>query len=109
MGIFTKLMTSVSGPPPEALPEHALLIDVRSPDEFASGHIEDAVSLPLDRVASGIGAIVADRNAPVIVYCRSGARSASARQQLLAMGYAHVVNGGGLQALSSRMNRKICY
>lgn len=107
MGIFTKLLAAVSGEPPEALPENAILIDVRSPQEFASGHIRGAISLPLNFVVQNVDKLVPNKKTPVIVYCMSGARSASARKQLLGMGYLQVFNGGGVRALSSRMNREI--
>lgn len=106
MSIFGKLFAAIAGSA-EPLPEQAVLIDVRSPDEFASGHIKDAIPLPLNCLARDIGNVVADRNAPIIVYCQSGGRSAMARRQLLDMGYQNVVNGGGVHALASRMNREI--
>lgn len=103
MGIFGNLFSFA----PEALPEQATLIDVRSPGEFVSGHIDEAIPLPLDRLARDIGNAAPDKAAPIVVYCQSGARSASARQQLIGMGYQQVVNGGGIHALAGRMNRKI--
>ena len=108
MGIFTKLLEAVSGGSSDTLPENAILIDVRSPDEFNSGHIEGAVSCPLDLLTSAIGKFVPEMHVPVIVYCRSGARSASAKIRMLKMGYTNVINGGGVHALSQRMNKKIC-
>jgi phage shock protein E len=107
MGIFGKLFRLAFSAAPEVLPEQAILIDVRSPSEFAAAHIKGAISLPLNCVVQGIGSVVTDRTIPVIVYCQSGARSAAARKHLLDMGYSHVINGGGLQVLSSRMNREI--
>jgi phage shock protein E len=107
MGFFGRLFASGSAVVPEALPDPAILIDVRSPAEFAAGHIRDAISLPLICLSQDIGGVVADRTVSVIVYCQSGARSASARQQLLDLGYRHVVNGGGLHVLALRMNREI--
>lgn len=103
MGIFGKLF----GGAPEALPENATLIDVRSPAEFATGHLKDAVLLPLPTLAQGIASVAPDKEQPVIVYCQSGARSAMAQMQLRAMGYRHVVNGGGVHALAQRMQRDI--
>lgn len=107
MGMLEKLFALCSGAAREALPEQALLIDVRSAGEFAAGHIGDAISMPLDRLARDIAGAAADKTATVIVYCRSGARSAAARRQMLDMGYVHVINGGGLNTLAARMNRQI--
>ncbi len=106
MGIFGKLLASVSGTT-EPLPEQAVLIDVRSIDEFSAGHLKDAIPLPLNCLGRDIGGVVIDRAASIIVYCQSGGRSAAARRLLLDMGYQHVVNGGGIHALASRMNREI--
>jgi phage shock protein E len=106
MRILGKLFASVSGAT-EPLPEQAVLIDVRSPDEFAAGHIKDAIPLPLSCLARDIDSVIVDRTTPIIVYCQSGGRSASARTLLLDMGYQHVVNGGGICALASRMKREI--
>lgn len=108
MGIFATLLAAVSGASSDALPENAILIDVRSPDEFKSGHIEGAVSLPLESITNAIEQVANDKSIPVVVYCRSGARSTIARARLLQMGYSQVINGGSLHALSPRLKRKIC-
>ena len=105
MGILEKLFNL--GGTREPLPENAILIDVRSPAEFAAGHIGDAIPLPLNCLARDIGNVVIDKATPIIVYCQSGGRSLSARRQLLGMGYAHVINGGGVRALAARMKREI--
>lgn len=107
MGILGKLFSMVSGGGSEQLPDQAMLIDVRSPAEFAAGHIEGAVPLPLPAMAQRIDEIAQDKEAPIIVYCQSGARSAAARQQLINLGYRQVVNGGGVFSLARRMNRRI--
>ena len=78
----------------------AILIDVRSPGEFASGYIAGAISLPLDTIGQTIAAAVPNKTAAIIVYCRSGARSASARNLFIEMGYQNVSNGGGVDGLA---------
>lgn len=65
--------------------ERATLLDVRTPGEFASGHVEGAVNVPVDEVATRLSEI--PRDAPVVVYCRSGARSARAASALHEAGY----------------------
>lgn len=105
MGLFSRIFGA--GVAPDPLPEQATLIDVRSPAEFAAAHIDGAVSLPLDRLARDIGKVASDKDAPLIVYCQSGGRSEAARKFLLGAGYRHVINGGGLRGLASRMNRPI--
>ena len=78
----------------------AVVLDVRSPAEFAEGHLAQATLLPLEQVASRIGEVVPDKATPVVVYCRSGRRSAMALATLNKLGYQNVVNGGGFEGLS---------
>jgi phage shock protein E len=63
----------------------AILVDVRTPGEFAAGHIDGAINVPLQTLPGGAEAIDAER--PVVVYCRSGARSARAGRILAERGY----------------------
>lgn len=73
-----------------------MLIDVRTPQEFASGHANGAVNIPLQDIEDGIMPGV-DKHQEITVYCRSGGRSEMARSILLQNGYTKVVNAGGLQ------------
>ncbi len=67
----------------------AVVIDVRSPEEFAAGHVEGAINIPLDRIALGVGEIPKD--AFVVTACgKGGGRSDRAAEQLRAMGYTSV-------------------
>lgn len=74
----------------------AFLIDVREPNEFASGHVAGAVSLPLSELER-IGELVEDRSAPIFLYCASGVRSARAAAKLRRRGYANVHDIGGIK------------
>jgi len=78
----------------------ALLLDVRTPQEFAKGHIEGAVNIPHDRVADQIERIGelagGDKGKPIVVYCRSGRRSGLAKHTLTEHGYGRVTNLGGM-------------
>ena len=74
--------------------EPYVLVDVRSPPEYASGHIPTAVNIPVDMISRQHP--TEDREALVIVYCRSGARSARASDILRGMGYVNVVDFGSL-------------
>lgn len=78
------------------LQNDSLLLDVRTPSEFAGGHLEDAVNLPVDQIASGIAAKATDKSLTLLVYCRSGSRSAAAAKQLKEMGYRIVIDLGGI-------------
>ncbi len=72
------------------------LIDVRTPEEFATGHIEGAINIPLDTVPFRVGEIAA-LPAPRVLYCRSGNRSGMAVQMLRQAGITDVHNGGSLE------------
>ena len=75
-----------------------MIIDVRTPEEYADEHAEDAVNVPLgDIMAGNLGALLnVEKSTPLQLYCRSGARSESARGLLQSMGFTTVVNLGGL-------------
>ena len=71
---------------------NTFLIDVRSTAEYNSGHIDTAISVPLDELNS----IKFAKNINIIVYCRSGNRSKQAAEQLLQMGYVNVYDLGSM-------------
>ena len=77
----------------------ATLLDVRTPGEFAGGHLDGARNLPVQELARRIGE-VGPRDKPVVVYCHSGARALVAAQTLRAAGYREVVNLGPMAAWS---------
>ncbi len=77
-----------------------LIIDVRSPGEFAGGHVRGSVNIPLDRFAETIAAQVPDKSSPVILCCASGGRSGMACSFMQQMGYQQVSNGGSAGAVS---------
>ena len=72
------------------------LVDVRSEDEYDEAHIEGAVLIPLDTLAERAGAELPDLDAAVLVYCRSGVRSAKAAETLAGLGYTKVYDIGGI-------------
>lgn len=78
------------------LKDGALVIDVRSPGEFNSGHLSAAINIPLDELDTAIAERVKDKNQVLLLHCQSGIRSAMARRKLLGMGYARVFNLGSL-------------
>lgn len=80
----------------------AVWIDVRTPEEFATGHCKGAINVPHQDIMTEIGSICEDREAPIHLYCRSGHRSEWAKDVLQGMGYANAVNEGGLEDLSAR-------
>lgn len=78
-----------------------VLIDVRSSDEFAAGHLPGARLIPHYRIGEEISAVAPDKHTPIVLYCRSGRRSEIARQTLLEQGYTRVIDAGGYEQLKS--------
>ncbi len=78
----------------------ALIIDVRTADEFAQGHLPNAVNIPYETIGAQFSQRNIAKEQPVVVYCRSGRRSAVAQENLLKLGYKNVHNGGGYQQLN---------
>lgn len=81
----------------------ALVLDVRTPDEYAAGHLEQALNMPVDNIPDRLSQISSllgdDKSRPIVVYCSAGGRAARAKRTLEAAGYTHVVNGGGYDDL----------
>ena len=75
-----------------------LLIDVRTAQEYRSGHIQGSKLLPLSDLPSRISQMSPDKTQPLVVYCQSGARSAQAAHHLAAMGYQVVYDLGGIMS-----------
>mgnify|MGYP001232404766 CR=1 FL=1 len=82
---------------------HPVIVDVRSPGEFASGHVAGSINLPLGDLPRQAGNMLAQRDAPLILCCVSGGRSALAMQWLQAQGYTQVSNGGSVGAVALRL------
>lgn len=74
----------------------AFLLDVRSPGEFAEGHLAGAVNVPVSELEATLASLPADRSRQIVVYCRSGLRSARARALLLKAGFPRVEDLGGM-------------
>lgn len=76
----------------------ALIVDVRTPEEYHHGHCANAVNIPVDEVEHRL-AEFGDKHSTIIVYCKSGGRSAYAEALLKNHGYTAVTNAGGLSDL----------
>lgn len=77
----------------------AYLLDVRTPEEYAEGHIEDADLIPVERLRDRADELPEDTDTPIFVYCRTGSRSAQASEILVDLGYENVHNlEGGIVA-----------
>lgn len=82
----------------------AVLLDVRTPEEYSAGHIPGSINLPLQTIDNA-ASIIDNKDTPLYVYCRSGARSRQAVSMLRHMGYVHVSNIGGIAAYSGKVER----
>jgi phage shock protein E len=71
-----------------------VLIDVRTPQEFASGHIAGAINIPVESLSSRLSEVPTDQT--IVLYCRSGNRSAQASRILEQAGYAGIYDLGGI-------------
>jgi len=76
------------------LAEGAVVIDVRSPEEFRSGHVPNAVNIPLDELRESLPRRVKDKSQVLLLHCLSGGRSGIAKQQIKGMRYQNVFNLG---------------
>lgn len=73
-----------------------VVVDVRTPGEYASGRIENAVLLPLDTIGYDAGGKLPDKDKKILVYCLSGSRSRTAAAILTRAGYKNVYDFGGI-------------
>ena len=80
----------------------AVLLDVRTREEYASGHIEGSQNIPLDEI-DRVDSVVQDKNAPLYVHCLSGGRSARAVAYLKAKGYGDVHDIGGISSYKDKI------
>lgn len=76
--------------------ENALLVDVRTMDEYASGHVPGSINIPVGEISS-VRSIASSLNAPIFLYCASGARSGAAKRSLESMGFTAVENAGSIR------------
>jgi len=84
------------------LSDGAQIIDVRTKNEFQSGHIPGSVNIPLQVLTDHLAKI--KKGVPIITCCASGMRSAAAKNLLQTKGFAEVHNGGGWLSLQSKIS-----
>jgi len=90
---------------PALLAADPIWIDVRTADEYNSGHVSEAVNIPYAEIAENISGLTGDKNASIYVYCRSGRRSGVAKETLEGLGYTQVVNVGGIDEAKKKYTR----
>ncbi len=81
----------------------AIILDVRSKEEYSGGHINGSLNIPVDKLSSNLSKLK-DKEKPIITCCASGMRSASAKSILKSNGYKEVYNGGGWSSLQNKIN-----
>ena len=84
--------------------ENAVLLDVRTPQEYAEGHIPESINVPLQTIGE-VTSIAENKDTVLYVYCHSGARSRQATAMLQHMGYTNVQNIGGIAAYHGKVER----
>lgn len=92
MNIFQQIFGGTKVDLKTIVDEGAFLVDVRTPGEFAGGHVKGSVNIPLDRITAEIAKFKNKKN--IIVFCRSGNRSGQAKTILEQQGITNVINGG---------------
>ena len=80
----------------------AVVVDVRSKGEYASGHVRSSVNVPLDQLRNNLHRF-SDKNKVIITCCASGNRSGMAKSILKEKGYTNVYNGGGWISLQNKL------
>ena len=82
-----------------------VLLDVRTQEEYASGHIPGAICIPNETIGSEEIPELPDKDQLILVYCRSGNRSKQASQKLAEQGYSNVVEFGGINGWTGDLEK----
>jgi rhodanese-related sulfurtransferase len=100
MGLFSTLFGK-SADLAQLVKDGAIILDVRTPGEYASGHIKGSKNFPLQSLQQNLSKIPKDK--VIITCCASGMRSGSAKSILLSSGFKEVHNGGGWMSLKGKI------
>ncbi len=73
-----------------------IILDVRTEEEYNTGHIENAILIPDNEITDKAEDTLSDKSATILVYCRSGRRSALAAKELIELGYTNIYDFGGI-------------
>lgn len=93
--------TVAAGEARQLIDDGAVVIDVRTPEEFASGHLADARNIDVQADSFHAEVDELDRDSTYVLYCRSGARAGAAGEMMLEMGFTDVANAGGFEDLAA--------
>lgn len=80
----------------------AVIVDVRTRQEYAAGHIKHSINIPVDQLGNNLNKLK-DKVTPIITCCASGMRSANAKNILMSKGYQYVYNGGAWSSLKNKI------
>ena len=86
----------------ELVQNGAMILDVRSKNEFSDGHIKGSINIPVEQLGNSLNKLK-DKTRHIITCCASGSRSSYAKKILLSNGYINVYNGGGWQSLNHKI------
>lgn len=91
---------------PAEVEKGGVLIDVRSPGEYNSGHLENAILIPYTDIADKIAQHVKSKSDRIVLYCQSGNRAGIAKKTLEKLGYTAVVNAGSYKKLKAAEEKR---
>ena len=94
-------------PQEDSAASKAMIIDVRSGQEWKEGHLDGAILIPHDRIGQEIAAVAPDKKTRIYLYCRTGRRSGLAFEELKKAGYEDLVNLSTLENASRELNLPI--
>ena len=97
---ITAALAGCSSSEPVELSDDTVIIDVRTPAEFASGHLEGAINIDVQSADFAAQVMELDKDGDYFIYCRSGNRSGQAISQMSQMGFTDMTNGGGVSQAS---------
>ncbi len=100
LGITLSVTACASGPTYEVT-NQTMIIDVRTPEEFATGHLDGAVNIDIQAADFRERVMELDPSGEYFIYCRSGNRSGQAISQMSQMGFTTMTNGGSVQEAST--------
>ena len=106
IGVVGYAFMQAQKPKMTSLPDGTVVYDVRTSDEYATSHISNAKSLPVESIQAG-QLPAESKSSSIAVYCQSGRRSAAAASALKKAGYTNVIDMGGMQAAASTFGLSI--
>lgn len=82
--------------------DETIIIDVRSKEEWDTGHVKQATNIPHTEIGDRIAEVTSDKDAKILVYCKVGGRAGKAKSTLEEMGFTNVVNVGGFDDIKDQ-------